>query len=124
MSQPVDRIQVSYWFVTLVASVSAVLLVALCQWLDTILFTRVLAPYGVTNTISGAAARAALIGMAVTILTTTGVLYSLLTVPLTVASTQFGSRLLRLYLKDRATQTALKARVRERCAQLLNALEA
>ena len=107
MRQTLDRIQVSFWFVPLIASILAVLLACLTMWLDARLPNVPPGPFGLFSGTSPVVVRTALIGMAATILTTTGVVYSLLTVPLSVAASQFGSRLLRVYLKDRTTQTVL-----------------
>ena len=63
--------------------------------------------FGLFQVGSVIAVRTALLGIAATILTTTGVVFSLLMVPLSVAASQFGSRLLRVYLKDRTTQIIL-----------------
>lgn len=51
--------------------------------------------------------RSLLVDLAWLILGTTGVVYSLLIVPLSVAAAQYGSRLLRVYLKDRTAQVVL-----------------
>jgi uncharacterized membrane protein len=107
MRQTLDRVQVSYWFVPLVASILAMLLACLTMWLDARVLNLPPGPFGLFSGSSPAVVRTALIGMAATILTTTGVVYSLLTVPLSVAASQYGSRLLRVYLKDRTTQTVL-----------------
>jgi uncharacterized membrane protein len=48
-----------------------------------------------------------LLGLAGIILGTVSVVYSLLTVPLSIAASQFGSRLIRLYLRDQRTQFIL-----------------
>jgi len=51
--------------------------------------------------------RSILIGMATTTLATAGVVFSLLTLPLSTVASQYGSRLLRIYLGDRTTQVVL-----------------
>ncbi len=48
-----------------------------------------------------------LVGMATTTLATAGVVFSLLTLPLSTVVSQYGSRLLRIYLGDRTTQFVL-----------------
>ncbi len=45
--------------------------------------------------------------MATTILATAGVVFTLLTLPLSTVASQYGSRLLRLFLGDRTTQFVL-----------------
>jgi uncharacterized membrane protein len=65
--------------------------------------------YNLRITISGEPAdlRNILLGMAGTTLATAGVVFTLLTLPLATVAAQFGSRLLRIYLRDRTTQIVL-----------------
>ena len=51
--------------------------------------------------------RTMLVGMAGTILATAGVVFTLLTLPLSTVAAQYGSRLLRVFLGDRTTQLVL-----------------
>jgi uncharacterized membrane protein len=51
--------------------------------------------------------RTIMIGIAGTVLATAGVVFSLLTLPLSTVAAQFGSRLLRIFLRDRTTQLVL-----------------
>ena len=51
--------------------------------------------------------RTALLSMAGTVLATAGVVFTLLTLPLSTVAAQYGSRLLRLFLGDRTTQMVL-----------------
>ena len=51
--------------------------------------------------------RSALLGIAGTVLATAGVVFTLLTLPLSTVAAQYGSRLLRLFLGDRTTQMVL-----------------
>jgi uncharacterized membrane protein len=51
--------------------------------------------------------RSTLIDMAGTVLATAGVVFTLLTLPLSTVAAQYGSRLLRLFLRDRTTQFVL-----------------
>jgi len=48
-----------------------------------------------------------LISMASTVLATAGVVFTLLTLPLSTVAAQYGSRLLRIFLGDRTTQLVL-----------------
>jgi uncharacterized membrane protein len=48
--------------------------------------------------------RTSLLGMAGTVLATAGVVFTLLTLPLSTVVAQYGSRLLRLFLGDRTAQ--------------------
>ena len=107
MRQTLDRVQVSYWFVPLVAAICAFLLSRLTLWADARIPNAPAGTFGLFQVGSVIAVRTALLGIAATILTTTGVVFSLLMVPLSVAASQFGSRLLRVYLKDRTIQIIL-----------------
>ena len=51
--------------------------------------------------------RSSLIGMASTTLATAGIVFTLLTLPLSTVAAQYGSRLLRVFLGDRTTQFVL-----------------
>ena len=62
---------------------------------------------GSSSRASPAEIRTILIGMAGTILATAGVVFTLLTLPLSTVAAQYGSRLLRVFLGDRTTQLVL-----------------
>jgi uncharacterized membrane protein len=102
-----DRMKVSLWFVPLVMALAAILL----SWLLSLLDERV--PNEMLNDsrffIAGSASemRAMMIGIAGTVLATAGVVFSLLTLPMSTVASQFGSRLLRIFLRDRTTQFVL-----------------
>jgi len=51
--------------------------------------------------------RTAMLNIAGTVLATAGVVFSLLTLPLSTVASQFGSRLIRIFLRDRTTQFVL-----------------
>jgi len=98
----------SYWFTPLLMSIAALLLAQFCYWLDT---RTPPTPqlYGLEDLYGGNAegARAMLLALAGTILATAGVVFSVLTVPFSLAASQYGSRLLRLFLRDRTIQLVL-----------------
>ena len=102
-----DRIKVSLWFVPLVMALAALLLARLMGWLDAQIPDEVL--HNSRFILAGTAneMRTAMIGLAGTILATAGVVFSLLTLPLSTVAAQFGSRLLRVFLRDRTTQLVL-----------------
>jgi uncharacterized membrane protein len=102
-----DRLESSYWFVPLVMGVLAFALAQVLLRVDALIPDAALSPSPLIYTAGASEMRAALIGLAGAILTTAGVVYSLLTVPMSVAASQFGSRLLRLFLRDRTTQIVL-----------------
>ncbi len=107
--QWLDRFQTSYWFVPVLASLLAVLLARLLIWVDAQIPNDLLAQSSIVYTGEVVETRSGLLSMAGTILGTAGIVFSLLTVPMSVAASQFGSRLLRVYLRDRTIQLILGA---------------
>jgi len=85
----------------------AVLLAWFLYWLDSHIPNDLLA--GSRFVLAGTAGelRASLLGIAGTVLATAGVVFTLLTLPLSTVAAQYGSRLLRLFLGDRTTQLVL-----------------
>jgi uncharacterized membrane protein len=102
-----ERLRTSYWFVPLVMAVLAVLLSHLMLWIDAQISNETLSGYKVIFNQDTEQARVTLTNLAGTLLSTAGVVFTLLTLPLSLAASQFGSRLLRLYLRDRTTQGVL-----------------
>ncbi|MCJ7742036.1 MAG: DUF2254 domain-containing protein, partial [Methanoregula sp.] len=102
-----DRIRVNFLFIPAVMALGAMLLAWSMYWLDGQI------PNEVLNTsrfiVSGSVSelRGYLFGMATTVLTTAGVVFTLLTLPLSTVAAQYGSRLLRIFLGDRTTQFVL-----------------
>lgn len=102
-----DRLKVSFWFTPLVMSLGAILLARVMNWVDTLLPNALLQNSYLVLSGSANELRGLLITMATGILATAGVVFSLLTIPLSTVAAQYGSRLLRVYLADRTTQFVL-----------------
>ena len=102
-----DRLKVSFWFAPAIMSVVAILLAWLMYWLDSLIPNEVLQNSRFIFSGTPGEMRAALIGMATTTLATAGVVFTLLTLPLSTVAAQYGSRLLRVFLGDRTTQFVL-----------------
>ena len=103
-----DRLKVSFWFAPVVMSLAAILLVWVMYWVDGRIPNETAAeqpacPFGDRRD----EMRTILVGMAGTILATAGVVFTLLTLPLSTVAAQYGSRLLRVFLGDRTTQFVL-----------------
>jgi uncharacterized membrane protein len=102
-----DRMSVTFLFIPGVMALGAVLLAWAMYWVDGQI------PNEVLNTsrfiVSGSVSelRGYLFAMATTVLTTAGVVFTLLTLPLSTVAAQYGSRLLRIFLGDRTTQFVL-----------------
>ena len=102
-----DRMKVSFWFAPLVMSLGAVLLAWAMYRLDTLIPNDVLETSRFILTGTPSELRTMLISMAGTVLATAGVVFTLLTLPLSTVAAQYGSRLLRVFLGDRITQLVL-----------------
>jgi len=102
-----DQLKVSFWFAPVVMSVAAILLAWLMYWVDGQIPNETLQNSHFIFSGTPGEMRVALIGMATTILATAGVVFTLLTLPLSTVAAQYGSRLLRVFLGDRTTQLVL-----------------
>lgn len=102
-----DRLETSFWFVPLVMAVVAVLLAYAMYWIDRQIPDAILqaTPLIVSGTV--AELRGFLVTMMTTSLATAGVVFTLLTLPLSTVAAQYGSRLLRVFQGDRITQIVL-----------------
>jgi uncharacterized membrane protein len=102
-----DRMKVSFWFAPVVMSIAAVLLAWIMYEIDSLIPNEILANSHFILSGTPGELRTALISMATTILATAGVVFTLLTLPLSTVAAQYGSRLLRVFLGDRTTQLVL-----------------
>ena len=102
-----DRLQVSFWFAPALMALGAVLLAWAMYWLDGHIPNEALASSRFVLSGTPGELRSALLSMAGTVLATAGVVFTLLTLPLSTVAAQYGSRLLRLFLGDRTTQFVL-----------------
>jgi uncharacterized membrane protein len=117
-----DRMKVSLWFVPLVMAFGAFCLSWLLGLVDERVPNQLLTDSKLVLAGSATEMRAAMLGIAGTILATTGVVFSLLTLPLSTVASQYGSRLLRIFLRDRTTQIVLGIFVGTFCYCLATAL--
>ncbi len=88
-------------------SVGAILLAWAMYWIDDRVPNELLDNSRIILAGTPNELRNILIAMAGTILTTAGVVFALLTLPLSTVAAQYGSRLLRVFLGDRTTQLVL-----------------
>jgi len=102
-----DRLKVSFWFTPVIMSLAAILLAWVMYWLDTQIPNEMLNSSRFILAGTPGELRSMLISMAGTILATAGVVFTLLTLPLSTVAAQYGSRLLRVFLGDRTTQLVL-----------------
>jgi uncharacterized membrane protein len=104
-----DRVKVSFWFAPLIMAIAAVLLAWLMYWVDSLVPNATLKDSRFVLAGTPGELRTALLSMAGTVLATAGVVFTLLTLPLSTVASQYGSRLLRVFLADRTTQFVLGA---------------
>ena len=102
-----DRLKVSFWFAPAVMALGAVLLAWVMYWVDSLVPNAALENSHFVLAGTPGELRSALLGIAGTVLATAGVVFTLLTLPLSTVAAQYGSRLLRLFLGDRTTQLVL-----------------
>ena len=102
-----DRLKVSFWFFPVVMSLGAILLSWVLYWLDGLVPNEILEKSRIILSGSPDQIRTMFVSMAGTILATAGVVFTLLTLPLSTVAAQYGSRLLRVFLGDRTTQLVL-----------------
>ncbi len=102
-----DRLKVSFWFAPLVMSLGAALFAWLMYWVDMQIPNELLETSRFVLAGTPGEMRSILISMASTVMATAGVVFTLLTLPLSTVAAQFGSRLLRVFLGDRTSQLVL-----------------
>jgi uncharacterized membrane protein len=102
-----ERLSVSFWFAPAVMAVLAALFAWAVYWLDGQIPNQALADSRIVLAGSVDQLRSALITIATSTLTTAGVVFTLLSLPLGTVVAQYGSRLLRVFLGDRTTQFVL-----------------
>jgi uncharacterized membrane protein len=101
--------KVSFWFAPVIMAIAAVLLAWLMYWVDNLVPDAALENSRFVLAGTPGELRSALLSMAGTVLATAGVVFTLLTLPLSTVASQYGSRLLRVFLGDRTTQSVLGA---------------
>src|SRR6202161_2889058 len=102
-----EALRTNLWLVPAIEVVAAIVLFAITTGLDHAAYRG---EFGVPSwVISGTAdaARQILTAIAAAVITVVGVVFSIILVTLTLASTQFGPRMLRNFIRDRGTQLTL-----------------
>jgi uncharacterized membrane protein len=102
-----DRMSVNFLFIPGIMALGAILLAWSMYWLDGQIPNEVLNNSRFVISGSPSELRGYLFTMATTVLTTAGVVFTLLTLPLSTVASQYGSRLIRVFLGDRTTQFVL-----------------
>lgn len=107
LSAWLERLRTSYWFVPTVMATCATALSLLTVHIDTLINAKWAHTAGWIWAGGPEGARNVLATIAGSTITVAGVVFSITIVSLTLASSQFGPRLLRNFLDDRGTQLAL-----------------
>ncbi len=102
-----ETLRTNLWLIPAVESVVAVLLFVLTLTIDRAAFHGEISLPSWVISGSPDAARQILASLAGAIITVVGVVFSIILVTLTLASTQFGPRMLRTFIRDRGTQLTL-----------------
>lgn len=102
-----DNLRVSFWFAPAIMALIAVPLAWLLYGLDKQIPNELLQSSRLVISGSPDELRVMLVSIATTVLATAGVVFTLLTLPLSTVAAQYGSRLLRVFLSDRTTQVVL-----------------
>ena len=102
-----DRLKVSFWFAPTLMALGAVLLAWFVYWLDRLIPNGTLQNSRFVLAGTAGELRSSLLNIAGSVLATAGVVFTLLTLPLSTVAAQYGSRLLRLFLGDRTAQFVL-----------------
>jgi uncharacterized membrane protein len=104
-----EALRTTLWVIPTVMVIAAAGLFAATYAIDRAAADGLLKLPGWVNTDGADAARQVLIGIAAAVITVAGVVFSITILALTLASQQFGPRMLRNFIRDRGTQTTLGA---------------
>jgi uncharacterized membrane protein len=102
-----EALRTTLWVVPTIEVFLAVALFAITYTIDRAAYRGDLTLPSWVNNGSADAARQILIGIAAAVITVVGLVFSITIVALTLASTQFGPRMLRNFVRDRGTQVTL-----------------
>lgn len=102
-----ERIRTSYWFVPGLMTAGSVALWYLMVWIEEPLKKQIVNHFGWIFGGGPEGAREVLSAIASSMITVTGVVFSITIVALTLASQQFGPRLLRHFIRDKGSQVVL-----------------
>jgi uncharacterized membrane protein len=106
-SQRREQLRTNLWLVPSIEVLAAGLLAVATVWIDWAAFRGQLSLPSWVVSGTPDAARVILATLAAAIITVVGVVFSIMIVTLTLASTQFGPRMLRNFVRDRGTQFTL-----------------
>ncbi|MEP6537252.1 MAG: DUF2254 domain-containing protein [Bryobacteraceae bacterium] len=104
-----ETLRASYWFLPSLMSILAIVFSFVTLWLDETIRYKILQEQGWVYSGGPQGARAVLATIAGSIITVAGTTFSITIAVLSMASAQFGPRLLRNFMRDRGNQIVLGA---------------
>ncbi|MCV7245814.1 DUF2254 domain-containing protein [Mycobacterium mantenii] len=104
-----EALRTNLWLVPAIVIVGALGLFGLTLWFDRAAYYGRFRPPSFVISGTADAARQILTSIAASVITVVGIVFSITIVTLTLASTQFGPRMLRNFIRDRGTQLTLGA---------------
>ena len=105
-----DRVRATYWFLPTLMTVLAAVFALVLFWIDQAIPSNLLQNnWFIFRAENIAEARSMLTTIASVSLSVVGVVFSIILVPLSITATQYGSIVLRSFLRDRGTQWVLGA---------------
>lgn len=104
-----EELRTNLWLVPAMVTLVALGLFTLTLWLDRATYRGEIRPPAWVISGTADAARQILTAIAASVITVVGIVFSITIVTLTLASTQFGPRMLRNFIRDRGTQLTLGA---------------
>jgi uncharacterized membrane protein len=108
ISTLLDRLGSSYWFLPSVMTLAAIVLAQFTLWIDTTVSSGALDAIPLLGSrVQADGARTLLGSVAGSLITVTGLVFSLTMVALPMAAQQFGPRLVGNFMRDRGNQTVL-----------------
>jgi len=102
-----ESLKTSFWFIPTLMVLAAIIISICIISLDRYLITDYLSFFGFFTLVSPEGARLILSTIAASMMTVTGVTFSITIVTLNLASSQFGPRLLRNFIRDKSIQFVL-----------------
>ncbi|MBU2894629.1 DUF2254 domain-containing protein [Colwellia sp. D2M02] len=102
-----ESIRASFWFLPSMILIFTVIIATITIWIDISLLWKLKSYFPIIYSAEVGAIRSLLGTIAASMITVTSIAFSITIVALTLASSQFGPRLLRNFMKDRTTQTVL-----------------
>ncbi|BBY05351.1 DUF2254 domain-containing protein [Mycobacterium noviomagense] len=115
-----EALRTNLWVVPVAETLAILLLFALTFWADRAAYNGIIALPSWVLSGTADSARVVLATVAAAIITVVGIVFSITIVALTLASTQFGPRMLRIFVRDRGTQVVLGTFVASFCYAMIS----